>query len=79
MERGGRGGGLSSGRAVDRHSLVSTVFKPSHAHPPPYVPDAPPPPPQVAAMKERNYLQANDIYLKLAIGNSPWPIGVTQV
>ena len=34
---------------------------------------------QVAAMKERNYLHANDIYLKLAIGNSPWPIGVTQV
>ncbi|GAX85653.1 hypothetical protein CEUSTIGMA_g13068.t1 [Chlamydomonas eustigma] len=33
----------------------------------------------VSAMKERNYLQANDIYLKLAIGNSAWPIGVTQV
>lgn len=30
-------------------------------------------------MKERNYLEANDIYLRLAIGNSPWPIGVTQV
>ncbi len=30
-------------------------------------------------MRERNYLHANDIYLKLAIGNSPWPIGVTQV
>ena len=23
--------------------------------------------------------QANDIYLKLAIGNAPWPIGVTSV
>mmetsp|Transcript_43465 Transcript_43465/g.130378 ORF Transcript_43465/g.130378 Transcript_43465/m.130378 type:complete len:476 (-) Transcript_43465:529-1956(-) len=33
----------------------------------------------ISAMKERNYLQANDIYLKLAIGNAPWPIGVTQV
>jgi len=33
----------------------------------------------VQAMRDRNYLYANDIYLKLAIGNSPWPIGVTQV
>ena len=33
----------------------------------------------VAAMHERNYLHANDIYLRLAIGNSPWPIGVTSV
>lgn len=31
------------------------------------------------AISARNYLQANDIYLALAIGNSPWPIGVTQV
>ena len=30
-------------------------------------------------MRERNYLEANDIYLRLAIGNSPWPIGVTSV
>lgn len=29
-------------------------------------------------MKERNYLHANDVYLKLAIGTSAWPIGVTQ-
>ncbi len=31
------------------------------------------------AMRSRNYLHANDIYLKLAIGNAPWPIGVTSV
>lgn len=24
-------------------------------------------------------LQANDAYLQMAIGNSPWPIGVTMV
>jgi len=33
----------------------------------------------VQAMKDRNYIHANKIYLGLAIGNSPWPIGVTQV
>ncbi|KAI8464645.1 MAG: Prp18 domain-containing protein [Monoraphidium minutum] len=33
----------------------------------------------VQAMAERNYLAANDVYLKLAIGTSPWPIGVTSV
>ncbi|KXZ43587.1 hypothetical protein GPECTOR_86g380 [Gonium pectorale] len=33
----------------------------------------------VQAMRNRNYLHANDIYLKLAIGNAPWPIGVTSV
>jgi pre-mRNA-splicing factor 18 len=33
----------------------------------------------VDAMRQRNYLAANDVYLKLAIGNSPWPIGVTSV
>jgi pre-mRNA-splicing factor 18 len=30
-------------------------------------------------MRDRNYLYANDIYLRLAIGNAPWPIGVTSV
>lgn len=25
------------------------------------------------------YLQANDAYLQMAIGNAPWPIGVTMV
>jgi pre-mRNA-splicing factor 18 len=30
-------------------------------------------------MKERNYLQAYKIYMGVAIGNSPWPIGVTHV
>lgn len=33
----------------------------------------------VQHVKDRNYLAANDIYLKLAIGNAPWPIGVTHV
>lgn len=33
----------------------------------------------VEHMRDRNYLAANDVYLKLAIGNAPWPIGVTQV
>ncbi len=31
------------------------------------------------AMQHRNYMYANDIYLRLAIGNAPWPIGVTSV
>ena len=33
----------------------------------------------VEAMKERNYLHAYKIYMGVAIGNAPWPIGVTQV
>uniref|UniRef100_A0A061S944 Pre-mRNA-splicing factor 18 n=1 Tax=Tetraselmis sp. GSL018 TaxID=582737 RepID=A0A061S944_9CHLO len=33
----------------------------------------------VQAMKDRNYLLAYDFYLKIAIGNAPWPIGVTSV
>ncbi|XP_063632841.1 pre-mRNA-splicing factor 18 [Cydia splendana] len=28
---------------------------------------------------ERNYLMASDAYLQMAIGNAPWPIGVTMV
>lgn len=28
---------------------------------------------------ERNYLKASDAYLQMAIGNAPWPIGVTMV
>ncbi|KAF2367654.1 Pre-mRNA processing factor 4 (PRP4)-like, partial [Trinorchestia longiramus] len=28
---------------------------------------------------ERNYVGANDAYLTMAIGNAPWPIGVTMV
>ena len=28
---------------------------------------------------ERDYLSAMDQYIKLAIGNAPWPIGVTMV
>ena len=26
-----------------------------------------------------SYMQANDAYLSMAIGNAPWPIGVTMV
>mmetsp|Transcript_13110 Transcript_13110/g.41477 ORF Transcript_13110/g.41477 Transcript_13110/m.41477 type:complete len:265 (+) Transcript_13110:2-796(+) len=33
----------------------------------------------VTNMKERNYLAATDVYLKLAVGNAAWPIGVTSV
>ncbi|KAJ9529846.1 hypothetical protein QJQ45_022253 [Haematococcus lacustris] len=33
----------------------------------------------VTGMRDRNYLYANDLYLRLAIGNAPWPIGVTSV
>nr|CAH8871282.1 unnamed protein product [Trichobilharzia regenti] len=29
-------------------------------------------------MMDRNYLKANDAYLELAIGNAPWPLGVTN-
>lgn len=27
----------------------------------------------------REYVKANDSYLRLSIGNAPWPIGVTAV
>lgn len=30
-------------------------------------------------MQKREYLRANDAYLRLSIGNAPWPIGVTMV
>lgn len=30
-------------------------------------------------MLERDYVKANDCYLQMAIGNAPWPIGVTMV
>lgn len=33
----------------------------------------------IDCMKDRNYLQAYKIYMGVAIGNSPWPIGVTHV
>lgn len=33
----------------------------------------------VAFMKQREYSKATDEYLKLAIGNAPWPMGVTMV
>lgn len=33
----------------------------------------------VQHIQDRNYLAANDVYLALAIGNAPWPIGVTHV
>eukprot|EP00744_Colponema_vietnamica_P022300 GILI01032016.1.p1 GENE.GILI01032016.1~~GILI01032016.1.p1 ORF type:complete len:400 (+),score=110.59 GILI01032016.1:102-1202(+) len=28
---------------------------------------------------ERDYVKAHDVYLRLAIGNAPWPMGVTMV
>ncbi|CAB3367351.1 Hypothetical predicted protein [Cloeon dipterum] len=33
----------------------------------------------VKHLLNRNYLKANDCYLMMAIGNAPWPIGVTMV
>lgn len=30
-------------------------------------------------MQKRAYQRANDAYLRLSIGNAPWPIGVTMV
>lgn len=30
-------------------------------------------------LDNREYLRANDVYLRLAIGNAPWPMGVTAV
>ena len=30
-------------------------------------------------MQQRQYQRANDSYLRLSIGNAPWPIGVTMV
>jgi len=31
------------------------------------------------ALIEKNYVKANDAYYRMAIGNSPWPMGVTMV
>ncbi|XP_059160298.1 pre-mRNA-splicing factor 18-like isoform X2 [Physella acuta] len=33
----------------------------------------------VQYMMDKNYIKANDSYLEMAIGNAPWPIGVTMV
>ena len=33
----------------------------------------------VKAMKARNYREAGDLYVRVAIGNAAWPIGVTMV
>lgn len=33
----------------------------------------------VGAIRDRNYLQASDIYMKMSIGTAPWPIGVTSI
>lgn len=33
----------------------------------------------VGYLQEREYVRANDTYLRLSIGNAPWPIGVTMV
>ena len=32
----------------------------------------------VENLMEREYVKANDKYLQMAIGNAPWPIGVTN-
>ncbi|KAF7251410.1 hypothetical protein EG68_08329 [Paragonimus skrjabini miyazakii] len=32
----------------------------------------------ITLMMDGNYLKANDAYLELAIGNAPWPLGVTN-
>jgi len=33
----------------------------------------------VTALKESDYVKANDSFFKMSIGNSPWPMGVTMV
>jgi len=33
----------------------------------------------VKSLKCKNYVRANDAYYRMAIGNSPWPMGVTMV
>ena len=33
----------------------------------------------VRQLRDRNYVKANDAYLGMAIGNAPWPMGVTMV
>ena len=33
----------------------------------------------VQHVMDRHYIKANDSYLEMAIGNAPWPIGVTMV
>jgi len=33
----------------------------------------------VSFMLDKEYIKANDAYLEMAIGNAPWPIGVTMV
>jgi len=33
----------------------------------------------VGFMLDKEYIKANDAYLEMAIGNAPWPIGVTMV
>lgn len=33
----------------------------------------------IKCMLERDYVKASDAYLQMAIGNAPWPIGVTMV
>lgn len=33
----------------------------------------------VGFLQQKEYVRANDTYLRLSIGNAPWPIGVTMV
>ena len=35
--------------------------------------------PIIKHLMDRQYIKANDCYLEMAIGNAPWPIGVTMV
>lgn len=36
-------------------------------------------PPTTSFLQNRNYKEAGDIYVRVSIGNQPWPIGVTMV
>jgi len=33
----------------------------------------------VESCKQKNYVEANNAYYRMAIGNDPWPMGVTMV
>jgi len=33
----------------------------------------------VTCLQEKNYIEANNAYYRMAIGNDPWPMGVTNV
>jgi len=33
----------------------------------------------VEAVRQRDYTSAGNFYIQMAVGNAPWPIGVTMV